>query len=152
MQAITRPFLQEQLIHKRREIDVVSSCPSRLSSFVDIRTCDHFTNTHFLFATQATRPIYPEFACSLVFPSQTQAESLLVFPSISIIHGKRLCDAICRLSIDIGYLFSGFVFPRFPSPCSFSSAFLSSLHHWRRSVQGESVIKLCVKAIKNQDQ
>lgn len=140
MQAITRPFLQEQLIHKRRGADLVSSCPSQLSSFVYIRTCDHFTTPTSSLLPKQQGPFTLNSLVPSFFPSLTQAESLLVFPSISIIHGKRLCDAICRLSIDICFLFSGFVLPRFPSPCSFSSEFSTALRSWRRNLQEEKII------------
>lgn len=85
---------------------LISSQPA--SSFLYIRTCDVFANTEFPFSYPSNRVYSPRIRLfPRSFPSQTQAESPLVFPSISISHGKRQCDAICRLSIDIGFLFFG---------------------------------------------
>lgn len=113
MQAITGPFLQEQLIHKRRGTDLFSILSQPAFFFCIYSYMWSFHHPVFFFDTQATRSIYPEFACSLVFPFADPGREPLVFPSISIIHGKRLCDAICRLSIDIVFLFSEFVLSRF---------------------------------------
>lgn len=112
MQAITRPFLQEQIVHKRRGTDLVSSCPSQLS-FVYIRTCNHLTNTDFFLVTQATRFIYPEFACSLVFSFADPGREPI---GISLhIYNSRKTPVRCGLQIIHRYrfLFSGFVPPRF---------------------------------------
>lgn len=116
IQAVTRPFLQVQFIHKRHGTCLVLFRPSQLSSLLYIRTCNHFANTEFPFCYPSNRVHFPRMRLFPRFSSQTQAESPLVFPSMSIIHGKRQCDAICRLSIDTGFHFfsGGSFFPDFP--------------------------------------
>lgn len=108
IEATTRPFLQVQLIHRPHGTYLASSRPSQLLLFYIFVHVMFSPTPSSLLATQATGSISPRIRLfPRSFPSQTQAESPLVFPSISISHGKRQCDAICRLSIDIGFLFFG---------------------------------------------